>query len=86
MDILQEIQDIWPDLILFWYFFLRCNKSEGNLDKYLDPTVLPKNMGKIMEILNNFISVVALWQSVDAISSKIPHATGIVLLKENLSS
>lgn len=85
MDILQEIQDIWLDLILFCYFFLRCNKNEENLDKYLDPTILPKSMGKIMEILNNFISVVALWQSVDAISSEIPHTIGIVLLKENLS-
>lgn len=43
-------------------------------------------MGKIMEILKNFISVDALWQSVDAISSKIPHTTGIIILKENLSS
>lgn len=76
--------DILLDLI--WLFFLGCNKSEENLNKYLDPTILPESMGKITEILNNFISVDALWQSVDASSSKIPHTTGIILLKENLSS
>lgn len=61
-------------------------KIEENLNKYLDPVILPESMGTIMKILNNFISVDALWQSVDARSSKIRHTTGIILLKENLSS
>lgn len=61
-------------------------KIEENLNKYLDPIILPESVGKIKKILNNFISVDALWQSVDARSSKSPHTTGIILLKENLSS
>lgn len=50
MDILKKIQDILQDLILFWFFFLRCNRSEENLNKYLDSIILP-SMGKIIEIL-----------------------------------
>lgn len=35
-------------------------KIEENLNKYLDPVVLPESVGTIMKILNNFISVDAL--------------------------
>lgn len=41
-------------------FLLSCSRSEEKLNKCLDPTVLPESIGKMMEILNNIVSVDAL--------------------------
>lgn len=48
------------DLIFEFFVFLSCNGSEEKLHKYLGPAVLPESIGKIMAILNKFISVDAL--------------------------
>lgn len=76
---------IWFDFD-FFFFSLSCHRDEEKLDKYLDPTVLPESLGKMMEILNNSVLVDALWQSIYASSSKIPKTTGMTLWKEILSS